>query len=545
MFLLALIPLLAAADLPAESVRYKVDVEGTVGDVHVNATFRNDTDHVIAGTYTFLLPEGASVDQLRITIGSRVIEGMIKENAVADRMYADARAAGRVGAGTTLDRTQFRQHLANIGPGETIEVQLGVVEPVGELAEGPSTGAQELALALSPGPRFDLDDRPDSRPDLANAEYLKPRSQPATTVDLDVHEAVPIVRAESPAVAADLQIEGEHLTASLQNVPADKDFVLRWWTAGATPQFGMLVAGEHALLTFVPPATSSYSERVPRELVWVVDTSWNVGSKLDEVKLAMKAALDQMGRDDSFAIYTVDPKVRPAFRKPLDGRPSHVQRARRVIKRLELGGAPTVDAAVLAALALPTDPARHRVVCVLSSASLLDADEVIKQLAAHPEITLSTAGIGTDSAALENLASLGGGVAVHTAWGEKPETAPPRLLAAMDRPVLTELQVDWGAWQVESMYPTRIPDLQAGAEQIVAIHLAGGSGPVRVTGRSGTGSFAEVVDPIRVGDARPLVTTWARRRIREIERRKALGELADPKPEDGAGWLGVRVGGAA
>lgn len=187
-------------------------------------------DELIEATYLFPLLHETAVDQMRITVGGRVIEGEIHERTEAQRIYEEAREAGQVAALTEEQRPNiFTQRVANIGPGETITVTLGVIEPV------PRTdGAYELVFPLMVAPRF----IPGSIADGAAITVAEPApgEQPPSVpvgIDVDVHAAIPIVRAESPTNQLDLAIDGEGLGASVYGVPSTKNFVLRWWTAGA------------------------------------------------------------------------------------------------------------------------------------------------------------------------------------------------------------------------------------------------------------------------------------------------------------------------
>lgn len=361
-------------------------------------------------------------------------------------------------------------------------------------------------------------------------------------IDVDVHTAVPIIRAESPTNTVDLAIDGDGLGASVYKVPATRDFVLRWWTAGATPQAGMLVSGEHALLTIEPPASSSYAERVPREVIWVLDTSCSMrGAPLDLAKRAMDEALGQMDPRDSFALLSFSDSVRGPFRVPVDADERNVKHAQQVVGALDASGGTMMAPAVLAALAFPVNPARHRLICLLTDGQIANDDQVLAQIAAHPEVTFATVGIGgsPNRYLLDELAALGGGKAAYATLGEAPEDAMDTVLDAMDRPVLTDVKIDWGQWQVESAYPSRVPDLHVGTPSLVAAHMLGGSGPVTLSGRLGTGVFTQVVTPVPVADGRPIVTTWARKRVAEIHRRKLLGQIIDERPailETGLRW---------
>src|SRR4029450_10087402 len=77
------------------------------------------------------VPEKAAVDHLRMKVGERVIEGMIKERGEAQRTYENAKNEGR--KATLLDQERpnmFVTSVANVGPHDEIVVAIEYQETV-------------------------------------------------------------------------------------------------------------------------------------------------------------------------------------------------------------------------------------------------------------------------------------------------------------------------------------------------------------------------------------------------------------------------------
>ena len=70
-------------------------VTGIVARARVRQEFTNPGNSWTEGIYVFPLPEDAAVDHLRMRIGERVIEGVIKERAAAKAEYEGAKRAGQ------------------------------------------------------------------------------------------------------------------------------------------------------------------------------------------------------------------------------------------------------------------------------------------------------------------------------------------------------------------------------------------------------------------------------------------------------------------
>ena len=86
----------------------RMSVTGMIARVTVEQRFVNPTDEWREGVYVFPLPEKAAVDHLRMKVGERVIEGMIKERGEARRTYDDAKSEGRK---ATLARAGAAEHV--------------------------------------------------------------------------------------------------------------------------------------------------------------------------------------------------------------------------------------------------------------------------------------------------------------------------------------------------------------------------------------------------------------------------------------------------
>ena len=514
--------------LPLKAISYEVEVSGSVAEIVVRQTFHADGPEAIEATYTFPLPAEGAVDAMRMEVGDRVIEGEIRDREAARLIYADAVATGHLAALTEQERPNvFTQRVGNIPPGADVAVELRVLMPVLR-----KEGAWELVLPLVVAPRFIPTGQPDG------AAFDKPYTTGDTGVDVDidvaVHAGLPIRRIESPSHDIHATLDGDDAAAKLDDIRPDADLVLRWWTASDAPQVGLLVNGAHALLVFEPPERSDYAARVPRELMFVLDRSCSMtGEPFELARAAMLAALDQLDPADSFQLASFSDKLEPLWRDSRPATERNVREAREEVGRLQPDGGTQMRAAVGGLLAAPVDAGRHRIVVLLSDGQVSNDDEVLQAIAAHPEATVATIGIGAspNRALLDQMAGLGGGAAAYVTLKEDPQAAMEHMLAVMDRPVLTEARVDWGAWNATAMYPTRLPDLRAGQPVVVVARVdPAGAGPVRVSGRVGSGSFTQVVQPEPIASERALATTFARQKVADLHRRKLLGEIGDERP---------------
>jgi Ca-activated chloride channel family protein len=104
----------------------------------------------VEATYVYPLPAGAAVDTLKMVVGERVIVGDVKERQQARVIYEQARQNGQKAALTEQERENiFTNSLANIGPNETVLVQIEYQEPVAQ-----SGNEFSLRVPMVVGPRY-------------------------------------------------------------------------------------------------------------------------------------------------------------------------------------------------------------------------------------------------------------------------------------------------------------------------------------------------------------------------------------------------------
>src|ERR1700690_696144 len=137
-------------DAPRLGIDVDLTVSGPTIRARVTQIFRNPTQNWMEATYVYPLPPGGAVDTLRMVVGDRVVVGRIEERQQARVIYEQARASGQKAALTEQERPNiFTNSLANIGPGETVLVQIEYQEPVHQ-----SGNEFSLRVPLVVGPRY-------------------------------------------------------------------------------------------------------------------------------------------------------------------------------------------------------------------------------------------------------------------------------------------------------------------------------------------------------------------------------------------------------
>ncbi|MGY4457026.1 hypothetical protein ACVWYI_000986 [Bradyrhizobium sp. LB13.1] len=275
-----------------EAIRLGIDVDITVSGPtlrsRVTQVFRNPTSDWVEATYVYPLPTGGAVDTLKLVVGDRVIIGDIKERQQARVIYEAARRAGRKAALTEQERPNiFTNSVANIGPGETVLVQIEYQEPVHQ-----SGNEYSLRLPLVVGPRYNptpivqsvdfrndgsgwgatnsdpVPDRDRISPPVLDPARNAPVNPTSITVRLNAGFALGEVKSPHHNVkVASPDDTTRIVTLADGAVPADRDFELTWKPAAVkAPSVGLFrerVGDADYLLAFVTPPTAEQATQKP------------------------------------------------------------------------------------------------------------------------------------------------------------------------------------------------------------------------------------------------------------------------------------------
>ncbi|MCI5124564.1 MAG: marine proteobacterial sortase target protein, partial [Candidatus Electrothrix sp. AR5] len=110
---------------PMLSMDVDIRVSGIVARATVKQQFTNDSDDWVEALYVFPLPDESAVDHLEMRINDRLIIGKIQKKEEARQTYETAKKEGKKASLLSQLRPNiFTTAVANIGPGETIIIQI-------------------------------------------------------------------------------------------------------------------------------------------------------------------------------------------------------------------------------------------------------------------------------------------------------------------------------------------------------------------------------------------------------------------------------------
>jgi Ca-activated chloride channel family protein len=489
--------------LPLQHTTFDTVVVGTVAETKVIQTFANPFDRSIDVVYAFPLPERAAVDQYRLVVGDRSIRGEMQTRERAFALYEKAKRHGHVAGLLEQERPNiFTQQVANIPPGESIEVSLHFVSTLEQ-----DEGTYSLAL---------------------------PTACAQTHVRVTIEPGLRPHSLRSSFHAIDIQREGDVAIVELDEdagpALADRDFVLKWELGVEAPQAAIVAQpdddgeGGTFTLTVQPPRVVSDERAAPRELVFVVDTSPSMfGGPLDRAKAVMHEALAGMRPEDRFAISSFsDSSSGSIFESDLTAAtPANVEAARVFVDALQTSRGDELLSGVGAALDFPHAPDHLRVILLLTDGEMRKETEVFRYLDAFVgDARLFAVGVGShpNRFLLDGLARIGNGSVAYVGAEDEVDDMVDRFYSSVTTPILTNIEIDWQGLAVSEVAPARIPNLLDGQSLTLFGRYAGRpAGDIVIRGRA-RGRELEI--PVRFEIARSVElvgvsSVWARRYIDE------------------------------
>ncbi len=540
---------------PLVATDVKIAVSGMVARATVTQHFRNEGDRWLEGVYVFPLPEGSAVDRMRLKIGEKLVEGRIEEKQQAQRTYEQARAQGQRAGLVEQERPNvFTTSLANIGPKETITVEIEYQESLRY-----DQGKFGLRFPLVVGPRYIP-----GHPLIASTRGWSP----VTTAVADADRITPPVRKPSEglgnpvtmsvSIDAGMKLAGvtsashkivttpgerDRVTVTLadKEVPADRDFELSWAPeVGANPRAGLFVeernGQRHLLLMVMPPdAAAPEGPRLPREAIFIIDTSGSMeGASIAQAKAALRLALDRLTPADRFNIIQFNSTASALFAKAQPADAETLRMARGYVDYLKANGGTEMAPALDLALDSASDPARMRQLMFITDglvgneAALLP---IIQKRLGDSRMFTVAIGSAPNQWFMTRAARAGRGTFTNIARIEEVQQRMSALFEKLEKPVLTDLAVQWPAGAQAEFYPDPLPDLYAGEPVVFTARLPAGALPAGATatisGKRAGQAWRETLALDSGADSAGVGALWARSKLERLSETQKEGESAD------------------
>lgn len=476
---------------PALLLNTDVDVQinGPIAQVRVRQHFANPGDAFAEGSYVLPLSENVAVHGMTLDIGERKIVGQIHEKAEAKAIYEQAKRNGQSTGLTEQQRPNlFRTSVANIAAGEQITVTLEYTELL-----VPDANKYSLRLPLTMTPRYAAKPQASDQPaPHSSTSQAHPEGSIITADEADTasHQArlniyldqgmqLEQVRSPSHQLSADYDGRGYGIRLAQNPVRMDRDFLLEWQMPAAGNQaavFSEQVGEDHyALLMLSPAAQPVSSERQPREVMLIIDTSGSMqGERIRQARRSLIHALGRLQPEDRFNVLEFNSYHSMLFREPQLASPDNLAQASQWVAGLNADGGTEMLPVLRDALSQPNEPGYLRQLIFITDGSVSNEQAVLSMI--HQRLRQSrlfTVGIGAapNNYLLRKAAELGRGQFTPINESEGVTEAMNRLFEKLESPVLTNLSITLPEGIQAEIWPEKLPDLYAGQPLVVAMKL--------------------------------------------------------------------------
>lgn len=529
---------------PLEHTNVQVRITGFVAQVVVTQKFHNPYDYKIEGVYVFPMSQNAAVYDMTMTVGERVVRGLIKPRDEARQIYEEAKAAGHVASLLDQERPNiFTQSVANIEPGERVDIEITYVETLDW-----EDGTYQFDFPMVVGPRYipggGSAPAPMTTgtptPEVPDADKITPPVVPEgmraghdISIGVEIAAGFPIRELKSAQHEVDVAYRDglqSDATVTLKNanVIPNKDFVLTYKTATADIGDAVLThfdaRGGFFTLILQPPERVRPEWIVPKEMIFVIDKSGSMnGFPIETAKETMRMCIENLNPNDTFNLMTFAGGVGFCFEKPVANTPENRATALQYLKNLQGSGGTEMMKAINACLGGERDPDRVRIVCFMTDGyvgndmAIIDA---VQKNAGTARVFSFGIGRSVNRYLLDGMARAGRGEVEYVLSEADCKGAAQRFYDRVSTPVLTDIEIDWGELAVEDLYPQLVPDLFSAKPVVIkGRYRTSGSGVVTLRGQRGSEPFERelIVDLPAVPDQNEvLASLWARAKVEDL-----------------------------
>ncbi len=531
--------------MPLKSTVVKVNIAGIIADVLVNQEYKNEGKNPIEAIYVFPASTRASVHHMRMKIGERTIEAIVKERGAARQEYETAVKEGKSASLLEQQRPNvFQMNVGNIMPGDIVNVEMEYTELL-----IPESGEYSFVFPTVVGPRYSNKPAITSTSDerwVANP-YLSEGVQPPNTfsIECNITAGMPISEIKSSSHEVNVKFQGpDKANIALKEngkYQGTKDFILNYRLCGNAVETGILLykgKTENFFLALIqPPKRVTTSMIPPREYVFILDVSGSMSGYPLEIskKLAMDI-ISQLRAEDMFNILLFAGGSEVLSEQSLLATPDNISKARQFITKQQGGGGTELLPALQRALSLQNSENVSRTFIIATDGYVTVEKEAFDFIRNNlNKANFFAFGIGTavNRYLIEGIAHSGMGSPFIVTKQDEATATANSFISYIKNPVLTDISIKYENFDVYDIEPRSIPDVFAERPVIIFGKYKGTpTGSIIVSGQTGGEDYKERVDLASLTslpENSALKYLWAREKIRFLDDFGSSLNAADQK----------------
>ena len=535
--------------LPVKSIQIDTKISGQVATTRVEQVFRNDTPHTLEGTYFFPIPETASIVEFAIWENGKRLVGEVRSREEARRIYDEiVRRQRDPGLLEYAGKDLFQASIFPI-PGNS-DKKLELVYSQVLKAE---SGTVSYRYPLGTGRNLWM------RP-AQGREVARPGGPPQKfgTISgrVEISGREPLRNIYSPSHKIDIGKKGERTaTISFETTNNDSDFQLFYGLSD--DEFGLTLLTHrepgkdgYFLLMLSPKDDVAEREVVNKDIVFVLDTSGSMADegKMEKARSALLFGIRTLRDGDRFNVINFAGEEHLMERGMITANADGKRRGEEFVKNLRPTGGTNINDSLIASLRQFESNTRPKMLVFMTdglpTVGETSTDRIVANFktAKSVDVRVFPFGFGYDvnTALLDRLGSENSGMSDYVQPKEDLEVKMSNFFARVSAPVLSDLELDLGRAETDSVFPRKLPDLFKGMQLTLIGRYKNGSdirdATATLRGMSGSASrtftYGNLDFPERQSDNEFLPRLWASRRVGWlIEQIRLNGETKELRDE--------------
>ncbi len=551
--------------LPVKSIRLDTKINGQVATTRVEQVFRNDTPYTLEGTYFFPIPETAAIVEFAIWENGKKLVGEVRSREEARRIYDEiVRRQKDPGLLEYAGKDLFQASIFPIPPNSDKKLEMTYSQVL--KAE---SGTVAYRYPLGTGRNLWANPRPVPLSEDNSSGYSKKPGYQQTfgTVSgkIEIVGKEALRNIYSPSHKIEVNNKGEtSATVSFETNSSDNDFQLFYGLSNN--DFGMSLltyreAGKdgYFLLQLSPKDNLSERELINKDIVFVLDTSGSMADegKMEKARAALLFGIRNLRDGDRFNVINFAGEEHLMESRMITANSQGKTRGEEFVKNLAANGGTNINDALKAALHQFDSSERPRMLVFMTDGLPTVGESNVEKIIQNAkeikveDLRLFTFGVGYDvnTRLLDKLASENSGAAEYIEPKEDLEVKVSNFFTKVNSPVLTDLEMDFGALQTDLLYPRKMTDIFKGTQitligryknasdiENITLHLKGKSAK-----QIRTFNYTNLDFPTRAEKNDFLPRLWAARRVGWLmEQIRTNGEQKELRDE--VVDLGTRYG---
>jgi Ca-activated chloride channel family protein len=494
-----------------------VTIDEQVAVTHIEQTFHNHTNRQLEATYYLPVPKGANVRRFSMWVNGIEVPGELVEADKARKIYTDiVQRTMDPGLLEYMDNSLLKMRIFPVPPNGDQKITLSYT----------SVNPSENDLVEFVYPMKSAD----------NKAFI---NQEKFSLSVNMKSQHPIQNIYSPSHSITMTRASDNQATvgfAKEQAIVDRDFQLFYNIS--TKDVGLNTLAHrpivnqdgYFMLLVSPRAELSKTQKIPRDMVFVLDTSGSMrGKRMTQARNALKYCLDNLTPDDRFGLMNFATTVNKYTESLQPATKENIARAQKWVAALEASGGTAIDDALAAALELRTsDETRPFTVVFFTDGRPTIGETNSEKILANvgkkntANTRIFSFGVGDDVNAtfLDALSDRSRAISTYVRETEDIEAKTTGLYAKISNPVLSNLKISVGGdVKLNEVYPPQLPDLFHGTQLVVLgrYNGKGGKTTVKLTGMVGSEAKEftyEVNFPERTVEDKPFVEDlWARRKV--------------------------------